>query len=422
MNNAMLLLLSLLLSVLTLSRSQAEVYQVAPTVETVPVPHSGDRADDIAIWIHPTQPELSVVIGTDKEDPKGGLLVYDLAGKQIFFAADGKMNNVDVKYDFPASTGHIDLVAATNRTDDSIAIYKIDPETRSLVNVAARKILAGREEVYGICFYKSAVTGKYFVFINNKDGLVDQWELSAAANGLVDAVQVRSFAVGSIVEGIVADDELGVVYVGQEDVALWKYAAEPDQPADTAHRTRVDIVGTGGHLVADVEGLTIYYGPDKTGYLIASSQGEDFPSNALANTYAVYDRQGDNAFRMSFRIVDNPALNIDGVTNTDGIDVVNVSLGSAFPFGMFVVQDGTNPGANQNFKYIPWERIAELITPPLIIDCRWSPRALQCGAWGFLPVDLNRDCRVDVADLAMLSAEWLRCTDPADPERCASAL
>lgn len=375
MNKGIRFCLVVLLSALNTGIATAEVYQVQPTVETDPVPQSGDRADDIAIWIHPTRPELSVVIGTDKDDNKGGLIVYDLAGKQIFFAADGKMNNVDVKYDFPASTGRIDLVAATNRTDDSIAIYKIDPETRGLVNVATRKILAGRKEVYGICFYTSAISGKTFVFINNKSGLVDQWELQAAANGLVDAVRVRSFAVGSIVEGIVADDELGFVYVAQEDVALWKYSAEPDQPADAAHRTRVDIVGTGGHLVADIEGLTIYHGPDKTGYLIASSQGEDFSNDALANTYAVYDRQGDNAFRMSFRIVDNPTLNIDGVTNTDGIDVINVSLGPAFPFGLFVVQDGSNPGAHQNFKFVPWERIAKSITPPLTIDCRWSPRS-----------------------------------------------
>ena len=375
MNTATRLCLMILLSVSAFDPAMADVYQVAATVETDPVPHSGDRADDIAIWIHPTRPELSVVIGTDKDDAKGGLLVYDLAGKQIFFADDGKMNNVDVKYDFPATTGRIDLVAATNRTDDSIAIYRIDPETRSLVNVAARKISAGRKEVYGICFYTSAISGKTFVFINNKDGLVDQWELTAAPNGLVDGVRVRSFAVGSIVEGIVADDELGFVYVGQEDVALWKYAAEPNQPADTAHRTRVDIVGAGGHLVADIEGLTIYNGPDKTGYLIASSQGEDFAGDALANTYAVYDRQGNNAYRMSFQIVDNPSLNIDGVTNTDGIDVVNVSLGPAFPFGLFVVQDGTNPGANQNFKFIPWERIAKSITPPLTIDCRRPPRS-----------------------------------------------
>ncbi len=375
MNNATRLCLVILLSVSAISPATAEVFQVKPTVETEPVPHSGDRADDIAIWVHPTQPERSVVIGTDKDDSKGGLIVYDLAGKQIFYATAGKMNNVDVNYDFPASTGRIDLVAATNRTDDSIAIYRIDPETRSLVNVAARKILTGRKEVYGICFYTSPVTGTHFVFINNKDGLVDQWELQAAANGLVDAARVRSFAVGSIVEGIVADDELGVVYVGQEDVALWKYSAEPNQPADAAHRSRVDIVGAGGHLVADVEGLTIYHGPDKTGYLIASSQGEDFSGDALANTYAVYDRQGNNAYRMSFRIVDNPSLNIDGVTNTDGIDVTNVSLGPAFPFGLFVVQDGSNPGANQNFKFVPWERIAKSIRPPLTIDCRWSPRA-----------------------------------------------
>lgn len=375
MNNNTLRFLIILLSIPALGSEKATIFRVSPTVETDPVPHGGDRADDIAIWVHPMQPERSVVIGTDKDDTKGGLIVYDLTGKQIFAATDGKMNNVDVTYDFPSSSGRIDLVAATNRTSDSIAIYKIDPETRTLVSVTARKIAAGRKDVYGICFYRSKISGKYFVFVTDKDGLVDQWELTAVTNGRVDAVQVRSFAVGSIVEGIVADDELGYVYVGQEDVAIWKYPAEPDQPSDAAHRTRVDIVGSGGHLVADIEGLTIYYGPDKTGYLIASSQGEDNPGQSMANTCAVYDRQGDNAFRMSFRIVDNPSLNIDGVTNTDGIDITNISLGSSFPCGLFVAQDGSNSGGNQNFKFVPWEHIAKLTTPPLIIDCRRSPRS-----------------------------------------------
>ena len=51
------------------------------------------------------------------------------------------------------------------------------------------------------------------------------------------------------------------------------------------------------------------------------------------------DRQGDNAYRMSFRIVAHPSVNIDHMAN-----------------------------------------------------------------------------------LAMLSADWLRCTDPADPERCGTVL
>src|SRR3972149_3973334 len=50
---------------------------VAAIVETAPTPSSGDSADDAAVWIHPTDPALSVVIGTDKD---GGVAAYDPAG------------------------------------------------------------------------------------------------------------------------------------------------------------------------------------------------------------------------------------------------------------------------------------------------------------------------------------------------------
>ena len=53
------------------------VVRVTATVETEPVRHAGDAADDPAIWIHPLDPSLSVVLGDDKE---GGLCVYGLDG------------------------------------------------------------------------------------------------------------------------------------------------------------------------------------------------------------------------------------------------------------------------------------------------------------------------------------------------------
>ena len=62
------------------------------------------------------------------------------------------------------------------------------------------------------------------------------------------------------------------------------------------------------HLTADVEGLSIYYASGGAGYLLASSQGD--------STYSVYERQPPHAFRLNFRIADNPALGIDGVPRT----------------------------------------------------------------------------------------------------------
>jgi len=354
----------------------AEVFQVMATVETDPVSHSGDIADDAKVWVHPTDPNQSVIIGTDKHGTEGGLAVYDLTGRLTFFAEDGKMNNVDVRYNFPLGDNKVDIIAASNRSNNSIAVYTIDPCLRELTDVAARTISVGITKVYGFCLYHSWRTGKYYAFVNDKNGEVEQWELFDNRSGKVDAVRVRSFDVGTQTEGMVADDQLGHLYVGEEDVGIWKYGAEPTDPADSANRVLVDgtNTGTGGHLVADVEGLTIYYAQGADGYLIASSQGEDHPSHTLANTFAVYRRDGKNEYVMSFRIVENTALGIDGVSNTDGIGVASVFLGSAFPQGVFVAQDGHNSGGNQNFKLVPWENIATAITPSLIIDTGWNPR------------------------------------------------
>jgi 3-phytase len=354
----------------------AEVFQVIATVETKPVSHSGDIADDAKVWVHPTEPNQSVIIGTDKHNTEGGLAVYDLAGRLTFFAKDGKMNNVDVRYNFPLGDNKVDIIAVSNRSNNSIAVYTIDPGSRELTNVAARTISIGLTKIYGFCLYQSWQTGKYYAFVNDKNGEVEQWELFDNLSGKVDAVRVRSFDVGTQTEGMVADDQLGHLYVGEEDVGIWKYGAEPTDPADNANRVLVDGTNTdtGGHLVADVEGLTIYYAQGADGYLIASSQGEDNPSHILANTFAVYRRDGENEYVMSFRVVENSALGIDGVSNTDGIGIANVFLGSAFPQGVFVAQDGHNSGGNQNFKLLPWENIATAITPSLIIDTGWNPR------------------------------------------------
>ena len=389
-----------------LQAADARVYEVMPTVETEPVSHSGDRADDATVWVHPTDPGKSVIIGTDKDDSDGGLAVYDLAGTQLYFVTGGKMNNIDVRYNFPIGRNRIDIIAVGNRTDDSIAIFSIDPDTRQLRDIAARKIYIGIEEAYGFCLYQSWRTNKYYAFVNDKNGEVEQWELFHTVWGRIDAFRVRSFDVGGQTEGMVADDQLACLYVGEEDDGIWKYGAEPNDPTDDANRVLVDTTADGGHLAADVEGLAIYYAEGGQGYLIASSQGEGSSGHPLVDTYTVYQRQGNNDFVMSFRIAENSALGIDAVSNTDGIAAVSVSLGPHFPRGLFLAQDGSNTDGNQNFKLVPWESIAEAITPNLKIDTGWNPRA-KCGRQGYLPADFNKDCRINFEDFALIPCGWL---------------
>jgi 3-phytase len=328
------------------------LYHVTASVETQPVPNNGDAADDAAFWVHPTDTSLSTIIGTDK---LGGVAVYDLAGKQLSYRADGKLNNIDIRYNFPLAGKPTTIVAASNRSNDSISVYTVDPSTRALENIAARTISTGIT-VYGLCMYRSASTNKYYVFVNGKDGNVQQWELFEIF-GKVDAKNVRSLSLRSQTEGCVADDKLGHFYIGEEEVAIWKYGAEPT--AGTTH-TRVD--GVGGHIAADIEGLSIYYAADGQGYLIASSQGN--------NRYVVYERAGTNAYVVTFDIIASAA--IDGTTETDGIDVTSFALGDTFPEGAFIAQDGSDDG-NQNFKLVPWTEIART-GPGLRIDTSQDPR------------------------------------------------
>jgi 3-phytase len=316
--------------------------QITAAIETDPVPHSGDAADDLAIWVDSTDPSRSTIIATDKQ---GALIVYDLTGAILHSLSDGKVNNVDIRPGFPLGGQNVALVTTSDRTDQRILIYRVDPVTRGLENVAARPIIAGGD--YGACMYHSATTGKFYYFVNSARGVVEQWELFDDGTGKVDGTKVREFNVGSQTEGCVADDELGHLYIGEEAQGVWKYGAEPDAGSE---RAQVDTTDATGHIEPDVEGMTLYYGPNRTGYLIVSSQGN--------NSYVVYRRQGDNEYITTFQIKRGV---IDGVSHTDGIDVTGASLGPAFPAGVFVAQDDKNDEDNQNYKLVPWEMIAQAL-------------------------------------------------------------
>jgi 3-phytase len=316
------------------------VLEVSASVETEPVKTDGDSADDATLWVNPNDPSLSLVIGTNKQR---GLAVYDLSGKEVQFLADGHMNNVDHRDNFLLGGKKVSLVTAGDRSDNSIAIYRVNPETRRLESVAARKITT--VEAYGSCMYKSSSTAKFYYIVANKRGEVEQLELFDNGKGLVDARRARLFKLPTQLEGCVADDELDQLYIGEEAVGIWKYPAQPDSPATA---TKVDGVMPNGNLKPDVEGLTIAYGKNGKGYLIASSQGN--------NTYVMYRREGNNAYVKTFRIV--AGKSIDEVSETDGIHVTTESLGPMFPNGVFIAQDGLDDKGKQNFKLVPWQLIA----------------------------------------------------------------
>jgi 3-phytase len=327
---------------------EGEVDQVTADVETEPVAGAGDAADDPAVWVHPTTPADSLVIGNDKQ---GALEVYDLDGSRLQRITTGTSfwGNVDVRQDVTIGSRTLDVVVGYN---SGLRTFDVDPDTRRLVAVGDGTGSIPTSGGEGLCAYHSAATGDLSVFVITRAGRVRQYRLhDADGDGLLQGSLAREFVVGSEAEGCVADDATGRLYVSEEDVGLWRYGAEP---GSGSARVLVDAVAPDGHLAYDVEGVTLAETGGTTGYLIVSAQNGAEPTESY---FAVYDRQG-NDHLWSFRVTGGPLA--DGCERTDGITAHVGDLGPAFPEGVFVCQDNGNtspaPG-NQNFKLTRLEKI-----------------------------------------------------------------
>lgn len=375
------------------------ILETPPVLDTDVQPNgepAGD-ADDPAIYVHPSDPAQSFVIGALKN---GGLQVYDLDGKVLqTIAPEGiRYNNVDLQYGFPLGNTAIDIAVATDRRNDKLVFFRIDPASRQLTNITdpalGRVFTAGSEQdlkdqktAYGLTLFRSPKSGKYYVFTSQRSAdTMAQLELSATVNGTITATLVRSWKLpipvgGALedaqIEGMVADHSRQQLYLAQENVGIWRFGAEPD--ASNQGVLIDQVYPYGGNLKADAEGLTIYYRSNGTGYLLASSQGD--------STFAAYSREGTNSYLGSYQIGDGPT--VDGVQNSDGADVVNVPLGAKFPGGMLVVHDGSNDPAvlvddegelenvSTNFKFVAWEDVARSFSPAGLVEdgVSYNPRA-----------------------------------------------
>jgi 3-phytase len=235
----------------------------------------------------------------------------------------------------------------SNRSDNSIDWYLIEQDTLLFLHKTPSEAL---EEVYGFCLYRSPKDGHFYAFVNDKTGLVEQYRISETAEGL-QTQRVRKLKAPSQVEGMVVDRDSALLYVGVEEAGILCFGAEPD--ASTKGRLIEGSTADNPALAYDIEGLTLYHGPQGSGYLLASSQGN--------HSYAVFQRQAPNQYLGSFHI----GTKAEATKDTDGIDVVEKALGDAFPQGVFVCQDGFNYEQNQhipqNFKLVPWEAIRERI-------------------------------------------------------------
>jgi len=320
----------------------APIVSLPAAAQTDAVPSLGDAADDPAIWINPRNPAQSRVLGTDK---KGGLLVYDLDGRETQNLRVGRLNNVDVRSDFRLGAKRVDLAVASNRDHNSLHLFAIDQASGVLDDIG--QIATSLTDIYGLCMFKDRQGGIHAI-ANDKDGTFLQYRLDGSS-GKPRGELVRRFKVETQPEGCVADDRNERLFVGEEDVAVWVLDARVGAPT-----TLEKVIGVGGPVYDDIEGLALYQGASSD-YLVISSQGND--------SYVVLDAQAPYAVRGAFRIGVNAERGIDGASETDGLEVTSANLGGIWSRGMLVVQDGRKrmPEGAQNYKYLPWSAVADAL-------------------------------------------------------------
>ena len=318
---------------------------VAPDVETVPVSAGAmdDAADDPAFWFNVGTPDSSLVFGSNK---KGGVYAYYLSGAENGYYPVGKINNIDIRQSVIYGNDMLDILSGSNRTDNSIIVYTMDKKgnlSQMLENQLVDPAIIS--EVYGYCMYKNP-QGEAFFIVNGKNGFVQAYSLED-----LELKPWRSWKVDTQPEGMVADDQLGFLYVGEEEKGIWKINLKDENAVPQLIEASSSAVNK--DIRFDIEGLSIYYGEGDSGFLLASSQG--------SFSYAIFDRV-NNHYIGSFTIKGNDV--IDGVEETDGLDIYSWPVGDAFPNGLAMVQDGFNYNGDelksQNFKLIDLGKVLEL--------------------------------------------------------------
>lgn len=322
------------------------INRVKPAVVTQPTKWD---TDDPAIWLHPTDPAQSLIIGTDKE-ADGALYVYRLNGEIVqekVVRGLQRPNNVDIEYGLTLAGKPTDIAVATERLTSKLRIFSL-PDMKP-VDGGGIEVFKGEtglefRDLMGIALFKRPADGAVFAIVGRKNGPTNgtylwQYRLHDDGKGQVAATLVRKFGWYSgkkEIEAIACDDRAGYVYYSDEMHGVRKYFADPDKG-----NTELALFATKG-FARDHEGISIYEASDSTGYVLVSDQEAD--------RFRIFTREGTASNPHDHRQV---AMVYVSTKNSDGSDVTWLPLDGTFSRGLFVAMS-----TDKTFHFYRWEDIA----------------------------------------------------------------
>ena len=138
----------------------AAIDDVPPATPVVPRVQTAasvqDAASDVAIWVHPTDPGRSLVIGAGGT---AGLETFRLDGASVQRLPTPQVDLVDVRHGVALQDRTVDVVLAVDVSQARLHFLAVEPATGFLAPLGGEPIALGTE-VTGLCSYHSPVTGK----------------------------------------------------------------------------------------------------------------------------------------------------------------------------------------------------------------------------------------------------------------------
>jgi 3-phytase len=301
----------------------APVREIRPVQETEPL---SDDVDDPALWIHPRNPELSLIVSTVKRPaPEGALAVFTLDGKLVELTNGiDRPNNVDIQGD---------ICVVTERLKRQLRVYRVTENKPHLQLIGAVPVFEGevgeRAAPMGIGLYERPRDKTLFAIVSRKEGPLQnylwQYELNIAGDR-VTGRKSRSFGafsgVGEI-EAVAVDDASGLVYYADEECCVRVYRADPAAAGAAREIRRLAESGFRGNR----EGIAV-----TGGYVVVTDQlPEASEYHVFHNGREVWIWRGS-------------------ASSTDGIEALARPLGSRFPRGLLVVMNSSR----RNFQLYNW--------------------------------------------------------------------
>ena len=219
---------------------------VQPLFRTDPVPN---RADTVAIWVHPTEPRRSLIFGADASR-RGGIHVYDVRANKLQFISGIRLPyGLRVISGFSLAGTSTDLLATIERDTGRLRLFAINSTNRRLREVSGETKLLAQETgvdagAMGLALHRSK-DGRTFAVISRKRndngaGILYVYEL-VDDQGKVSVRYVRDvgeFSRRGIVDRMVVDDFYGTAFYADRMVGIRKVKVLPGEGDEEGELTR----------------------------------------------------------------------------------------------------------------------------------------------------------------------------------------